>query len=959
MYNVNVSSKTAPNILFFALEFKTWQNASHLSYSMSLGLEEGFEANGVKYITIPAIYEYPSSSPASWVNYVRDICAGKKFDQVWFEISHSNLDEPFLEWVANIAPVRVGFLCESLETDPKEWVTNPEGTQRRLNAVEKRIRYLTHLVAADEVDVDRFNANGHIPALWWRAGSVPEGYICKDSLPVQNNYAVFYGALYGDRKKWLEYNALKGLLIRPEASPEYFTDLPKHFDELNATAEQFLMSGKPFTDSFFNAYMKALRLIRRECYSLWLKGLQSGCATVNLPQFGKIYAGRVVEGMAAGRPVISWKIPERPKSRELFEDGKEILLYSRDNPEQLASHIQRINREPDFAQRIVRNATQKLHSFFTTERFIKRVLDWVETGEDNLFKIPVAAKAIQLKEDTKTRLLESRKDCLVQLVQAGLWREGRPLKLHLGCGEQHFDSYINIDYPPAEHNVMQIKADICANITELDFPTQSVDEIRLHHVFEHFNRVTALAMLIKWHNWLKIGGKLHIETPDLVGSAKTLLAESSWKTKMGVVRHIAGDQSSSWAYHIDHWFPERFEHTLNRLGFSAVQTQSSSWPHEPYLSNVAAIAVKSQNVALAVQLTAADELLWESTVSPSEQPTFEIWKKQLRSILLDNQKAPSHNVQSFTGSQITDALKIFQQSVPELSIDELHNFNQRDRDRWIHEKALTVPAGSHVLDIGAGTCPYRPLFAHCVYKAHDFKKYTGEKLGGTKEYGIIDYESDICAIPVSDNSFDVILCTEVMEHTPAPIEALREMVRILKPGGRLFITAPLGSGLHQMPYHYYGGFTAEWYKHFGSKFGLYVAEITPNGGFFKLLAQECARVAWTLPQHQHLHGNNVEFIRNLFGEWIPRYLFALEEKHFIDQFTVGYHVEAVKARDIDTIQKMIDNDTQNVNLYIEAARSLINQGKFANAKMYIEDALELNYNNSTLLEINQQLTGKL
>ena len=278
--------------------------------------------------------------------------------------------------------------------------------------------------------------------------------------------------------KMAEYNALKGLLIRPEASPEYFTDLPKHFDELNATAEQFLMSGKPFTDSFFNAYMKALRLIRRECYSLWLKGLQSGCATVILLQYGKIYAGRVVEGMAAGRPVISWKIPERPKSGELFEDGKEILLYSRDNPEQLASHIQRIIREPDFAQRIVRNATQKLQTFFTTERFIKRVLDWVETGEDNLFKMPFAAKAIQLKEDIKTRLLESRKDCLVQLVQAGLWREGQPLRLHLGCGEQHFDGYINIDYPPAEHNVMQIKADICGNITELDFPTQSVDEIR-------------------------------------------------------------------------------------------------------------------------------------------------------------------------------------------------------------------------------------------------------------------------------------------------------------------------------------------------------------------------------------------------------------------------------------------------------------------------------------------------
>ena len=543
-----------------------------------------------------------------------------------------------------------------------------------------------------------------------------------------------------------------------------------------------------------------------------------------------------------------------------------------------------------------------------------------------------------------------------QLRMAGVLADGQPLKLHLGCGEQHLDGYINIDYPPGEHNVMQVKADVYANVAELNFPAGSVNEVRLHHVFEHFNRVTALAMLIKWQNWLKLGGKLHVETPDFIGSAKTLLAESSWKTKMGVVRHIAGDQSSPWAYHIDHWFPERFEHTLNRLGFIVVQTQSSNWSHEPFLSNVTVIAVKSENVPLAQQLKAADELLWESTVSSAEQPTFEIWKQQLRSILLENQTIPSTGLRSTTVSRIADALKLFQQSVPGLPIDELHNFNQRDRDRWIHAKARTVAPGLRVLDIGAGTCPYKPLFSHCIYKSHDFKKYTGEKLGGAKEYGAIDYESDISSIPVPDNAFDVVLCTEVLEHTPEPIEAMREIARIVRPGGRLFITAPLGSGLHQLPYHYYGGFTPEWYKHFGAKFGLYVTEITPNGGFFKLLAQECARLVWTLPQHQHLHGNNVEFIRNLFGEWIPRYLFALEENHFIDQFTVGYHVEAVKVRDIDTVQKMIDKDIQNVNHYIEAARTLMNQGKLSDAIRYVKDALELDSINPTLLGMYQQLS---
>src|SRR5205823_2135164 len=149
---------------------------------------------------------------------------------------------------------------------------------------------------------------------------------------------------------------------------------------------------------------------------------------------------------------------------------------------------------------------------------------------------------------------------------------------------------------------------------------------------------------------------------------------------------------------------------------------------------------------------------------------------------------------------------------------------------------------------------------------HDFKKYQGEKLGNTREYGQIDYESDIASIPAADNSFDVVLCTEVLEHVPEPIEALREMARLTKPGGRLLLTAPLGSGLHQLPYHFYGGFTPEWYRHFGQKFGLQVREITPNGGFFRLLAQECARVSWTLPEHQHLHGKQTETVKQIFGE---------------------------------------------------------------------------------------------
>jgi glycosyltransferase involved in cell wall biosynthesis/predicted SAM-dependent methyltransferase/tetratricopeptide (TPR) repeat protein len=481
------------------------------------------------------------------------------------------------------------------------------------------------------------------------------------------------------------------------------------------------------------------------------------------------------------------------------------------------------------------------------------------------------------------------------LKSTGLWPPGRPLKLHLGCGEQHFSGYVNIDYPPDQHNVMEVRADAFANIAKLHFASGTVDEIRLHHVFEHFNRVTALAMLIRWHEWLKAGGVLRIETPDLAGSAKTLASDSPLKFKMAATRHLAGDQAAAWAYHLDHWFPERYEHTLKKLGFDNVEINSSTWPHPPFLANVEIIAAKTRSLPRQHLLEAADALLWDSTLDEVERPTFVIWQKQLRAILAaESASAPANipSIETHTPDPIRTALSLNASTLP---LDEIQNFNQRSRDRWVREKAAAVSPGLRVLDVGAGTCPYRPLFAHCEYRTHDFKKYNGVKLGNTTAYGQIDYESEITKIPVPDQYFDVILCTEVLEHVPEPIEAVREMMRILKPSGRLFLTAPLGSGLHQLPFHFYGGYTPEWYRYVAQKFGLEINEISPNGGYFKLLAQECGRLAWTIEDHRNLHGPNAELIRKLFGEWLPRYLFGLEQQKLIEQFTVGYHVAMTKS----------------------------------------------------------------
>jgi SAM-dependent methyltransferase len=149
------------------------------------------------------------------------------------------------------------------------------------------------------------------------------------------------------------------------------------------------------------------------------------------------------------------------------------------------------------------------------------------------------------------------------------------------------------------------------------------------------------------------------------------------------------------------------------------------------------------------------------------------------------------------------------------------------RDQWVKAHAARLPPGSRVLDAGAGSSKYRPFFAHCQYETQDFCQYQGELVKYLKP---IDHVCEITSVPLPDASLDALLCTEVIEHVPDPMAALKEFSRLVKPGGKLLLTAPLGTLLHMEPYHYYGGFTHLWYEFWLPKLGFAVDSITPQGG---------------------------------------------------------------------------------------------------------------------------------
>lgn len=217
--------------------------------------------------------------------------------------------------------------------------------------------------------------------------------------------------------------------------------------------------------------------------------------------------------------------------------------------------------------------------------------------------------------------------------------------------------------------------------------------------------------------------------------------------------------------------------------------------------------------------------------------------------------------------------------------------NESNRHSWVKEKLSKVKKNSNILDAGCGTQRYRKYCKHLQYFSQDFGQYTGDGTGlqiSDWKYGNLDYIGDIWEINETDKKFDVVLCTEVMEHIPYPNETIKEFSRVIKTGGEIILTAPFASLPHMRPYYYYSGFSIEWYEFILKENGFEVLEITPNGDFFSFLLQENLR--------------GLTLTNNVFIKVI--YLIATVPTIFLDfllskinknyQLVFGYHVHAKK-----------------------------------------------------------------
>lgn len=166
------------------------------------------------------------------------------------------------------------------------------------------------------------------------------------------------------------------------------------------------------------------------------------------------------------------------------------------------------------------------------------------------------------------------------------------VNLHLGCGGDNLDGWINIDlyeYDPSDTSRSGSNYDVKMDIKQLDLPDETADKILLVHVMEHFVRWEAVSMLKHWYEKLKPGGALIVESPDLDKCIEWYLKGKDaphMKTPLGSLNmgftQFYGNQWSEIDFetHRYVWTKQEFKSVLLEIGFSKVNITNDAKFHQ-------------------------------------------------------------------------------------------------------------------------------------------------------------------------------------------------------------------------------------------------------------------------------------------------------------------------------------------------------------------------------------------
>jgi SAM-dependent methyltransferase len=156
---------------------------------------------------------------------------------------------------------------------------------------------------------------------------------------------------------------------------------------------------------------------------------------------------------------------------------------------------------------------------------------------------------------------------------------------------------------------------------------------------------------------------------------------------------------------------------------------------------------------------------------------------------------------------------------------------ESETENAVAEFAASLAPQARMLDAGAGEGNYKHYFARQRYCGFDLA------IGDADwNYSRLDVVGNLLNLPFRDSTFDACLSVVTLEHVREPARALTELARVLVPGGRLLLIAPLEWEEHQQPHDYYR-YTQFGLEYLLSQAGMAEISIAPVGGFFRLLAR--------------------------------------------------------------------------------------------------------------------------
>lgn len=158
---------------------------------------------------------------------------------------------------------------------------------------------------------------------------------------------------------------------------------------------------------------------------------------------------------------------------------------------------------------------------------------------------------------------------------------------------------------------------------------------------------------------------------------------------------------------------------------------------------------------------------------------------------------------------------------------------------WIREQARDARAAHgpyRLLDVGCGAKPYFPFFDGLVR----------EYVGVDPAHPDAELQGSVEAIPVPDASFDVVLCTQVLEHCDDPDRAVRELRRVTAPGGRVLASTHGVMVYHPSPQDHWRWTHTGLRRLFERNGDWARIDVSPNAGTASCVATIVAIYVWLL-----------------------------------------------------------------------------------------------------------------